>query len=797
MSAPTENVNGLTKLSADQDDQLIRNGYEPVPISDPSISQSGAGKAPFIQGWREGVITSERIAAMRAEHPDHPGTGLRSGHLVGIDVDVINQDHAAAIAKCAFDMFGETVLGRAGAKGVMLCYRNETPCGKITVAPLDKTKLDKVEILGTGQQFVAYGIHPKTNKPYRWLDQDFDPLSVSLAQLPAVTPAQLQAFAVKVAAKFLELGYGEAAITGDTGKERAAPSNSIGEPITEAAVREIYSWLDPDEERDEWRDNIAAIRSANIPGDDDLKIRRQIAHEYSRGELDRSGRYKDAQPSRYTDAAAVDLVFDTMPPTAGGIGIGTAIKAAQAKGWQGNPHQGQDPQKAFADANVKSEETKSESAEQAGGETDHDDATPEYNIFELWQLKGRMPPAYLVDGILMTKRIQMIFGLSEAHKTFLAVDLAMSIAYGLPAFGHFAVQEPGDVVYCADEDYDDVTQVRAAAWGTAKGINVWLERPLRPDNQTAPGRVFWIDRCPRIVAQTDVAKLINHLCGRTPAGVKPKLIIIDTKAKAMIGMNEDSAKDTGLLFHAMSELRRAFGCAVLLLAHPKKDEPGVLRGSSAQVNDGDGIWLAERNNDFVTMTCVRWKAGPKPENFLLRSTAYDSGAVHRDGSHIMAPVYIKNDGKAPLQVIDQRMTPKKKKAELHRFDVAKRRKELDEIYRERGYVDRHHCCPKKSELARVWAEKRLGSQPADGTDAAAEWEDQRNTLEVWIKNNIDTKDDTNRDCGMWGFYKNVSIGQASPVARYFFHPDYLALKTAEANGGAVLGDLPDEVTMLH
>ena len=36
--------------------------------------------------------------------------------------------------------------------------------------PEEGEKENKVEVLGIGQQFVAYGIHPETHKPYQWLN---------------------------------------------------------------------------------------------------------------------------------------------------------------------------------------------------------------------------------------------------------------------------------------------------------------------------------------------------------------------------------------------------------------------------------------------------------------------------------------------------------------------------------------------------------------------------------------------------------------------------------------------------
>ena len=49
----------------------------------------------------------------------------------------------------------------------------------------------KIEVLGNGQQFVAYGIHPDTKKPYTWTSLD-DPLGVNASDLPTLTHVDAQ-----------------------------------------------------------------------------------------------------------------------------------------------------------------------------------------------------------------------------------------------------------------------------------------------------------------------------------------------------------------------------------------------------------------------------------------------------------------------------------------------------------------------------------------------------------------------------------------------------------------------------
>jgi putative DNA primase/helicase len=236
------------------DSKLIANGYEPISVN---------GKAPVAPGWQTGEMTPERIAREREEHPNAISTGLRTGRLVGLDIDILDPTDAARMMALAFSELGETPLVRYGAKGMMLCYRNETPSHKITVncsgaqVAANAAKEEKqgakpkVEILGIGQQFVAYGIHPDTGNPYEWRDElctGGEPQLVPLADLPAVTREQLISFAKKAAALLTEIGYGPTH-TSNSGEEKPADpkasSASAGGRVSWEGLRRRLSYIHP------------------------------------------------------------------------------------------------------------------------------------------------------------------------------------------------------------------------------------------------------------------------------------------------------------------------------------------------------------------------------------------------------------------------------------------------------------------------------------------------------------------------------------------------------------------------
>ena len=59
---------------------------------------------------------------------------------------------------------------------------------------------------------------------------------------------------------------------------------------------------------------------------------------------------------------------------------------------------------------------------------------------------------WLVDGLWSEEAVGIIGGEPKCCKSFLALDLAISIAAGTPCLRRFAVQRPGRVLLYAAED---------------------------------------------------------------------------------------------------------------------------------------------------------------------------------------------------------------------------------------------------------------------------------------------------------------------------------------------------------
>jgi putative DNA primase/helicase len=172
---------------------LIRNGYLPIPLL-------GKGELGIPKGWPQAIIDERQVSEWHGHdtYSDYTNTGLRCDGIAAIDIDVPNEKLSFALAKEASERFGKTSLLRVGkSPKVLMVYRLAAPdCGRIATTKYEFPGCPKgiqVEILnGNGKQFVGFGVHPETGKPYHWVG--VTPEDVKTCELRPVTVDGLRAF---------------------------------------------------------------------------------------------------------------------------------------------------------------------------------------------------------------------------------------------------------------------------------------------------------------------------------------------------------------------------------------------------------------------------------------------------------------------------------------------------------------------------------------------------------------------------------------------------------------------------
>lgn len=181
---------------------LIANGYDIIPI------RQGA-KAPPMDDWQKIRATLNDVRKW-TEGDDAPyrraGVGIQTRLTPGVDIDSLDAKCAAHMRRWIEENIGFAPVRLGFAPKALMLFRADTPFRKInSTTYMDDVfgdpelthsgsgkptgHLRKIEILGDGQQFVAYHRHPDTKKPYEWVTKE-TPLTVKAEDLDTLTYEQ-------------------------------------------------------------------------------------------------------------------------------------------------------------------------------------------------------------------------------------------------------------------------------------------------------------------------------------------------------------------------------------------------------------------------------------------------------------------------------------------------------------------------------------------------------------------------------------------------------------------------------
>jgi hypothetical protein len=170
--------------------------YRPVPLlsfDDPDRAR--AGKAPLHKDWPIRARLDPPEAAVTPAQAHLSNTGVLADGLRVLDVDVDHFGRADAIEELAIRLLGGApTRRRSNSNRFAMLYRAAEGCpGKRVLRGRtgDPKHPDKIEVLGKGQQFVAYGWHVTGVEVY-WTGRE--PLDMKFDELPSVTEDQIAGF---------------------------------------------------------------------------------------------------------------------------------------------------------------------------------------------------------------------------------------------------------------------------------------------------------------------------------------------------------------------------------------------------------------------------------------------------------------------------------------------------------------------------------------------------------------------------------------------------------------------------
>lgn len=206
---------------------------------------------------------------------------------------------------------------------------------------------------------------------------------------------------------------------------------------------------------------------------------------------------------------------------------------------------------------------------------------------------------WLVEELWSARAVGVLGGPPKCYKTWLAADIALSVASGTKALGCYSVKEPGPVLFFAAEDPPELLRERFSAMATQRGLALKSLEVLLPD---VP--VLKLDQ------KEDQEKLSETL-----RALRPRLLVLDPLVR-LHSLDENSATAIAGFLSYLRRLERQYEVAILLVHHTRKNV-GVglqagqgLRGSSDIHAWGDSNLYLRRVKDGLLLTVEHRSASP-------------------------------------------------------------------------------------------------------------------------------------------------------------------------------------------
>jgi hypothetical protein len=226
------------------------------------------------------------------------------------------------------------------------------------------------------------------------------------------------------------------------------------------------------------------------------------------------------------------------------------------------------------------------------------------------------PQRWLVEELWGDSSVGVIGGAPKCSKTWLGLDLALSVATGTACLGRYAVPRPGPVLIYLAEDALAVVRERVEGMARHRGLEL---SGVAIHVITAPA--LRLDRPPHR----------NRLL-ETARQLRPRLLLLDPLVR-LHAVDENDAGQVAELLAYFRLLQRQLDLSVILVHHTRKNAPGGvaagqgLRGSSDLHAFGDSNLYLRRVQERLVLLSEH-RAAPASPSVTLQLMATDAATTH-------------------------------------------------------------------------------------------------------------------------------------------------------------------------
>ncbi len=223
---------------------------------------------------------------------------------------------------------------------------------------------------------------------------------------------------------------------------------------------------------------------------------------------------------------------------------------------------------------------------------------------------------WLVEQLWGESSVGVIGGAPKCAKTWLGLDLALSVATGTACLGKYAVPQAGPVLVYLAEDALPIVRERVEGMARHRGLDL-----AGVEIHVITAVTLRLDRGPHRERLMETVKRI-----------RPRLLLLDPLVR-LHGIDENHATEVAGLLAYFRSLQRRLDLSVVLVHHTRKNAPGGvaagqgLRGSSDLHAFGDSNLYLRRAKERLLLSSEH-RAAPASPSVYLRLVATDAETTH-------------------------------------------------------------------------------------------------------------------------------------------------------------------------
>ncbi|MCP4036906.1 MAG: AAA family ATPase [bacterium] len=235
---------------------------------------------------------------------------------------------------------------------------------------------------------------------------------------------------------------------------------------------------------------------------------------------------------------------------------------------------------------------------------------PVCRVAEIEAIDGRAQ--WLIEPLWGRTAVGFVAGAPKLGKTWLALDLALSVASDTACLGRFPIVESGPVLVYLAEDHPAHLRQRLEGMCRHRGLDLG-DVPIHVI--TAPSLRLDLDRD-------------RHRLTATVQAIQPRLVVLDPLVR-LHQRDENQSSEIAELLAYLRELERSHEVAIVVVHHMRKN--GAARAGQALRGSGDlhawtdsALYLTARHDRVVLTT--EHRAAPTPANIEIHLVTGDDSA---------------------------------------------------------------------------------------------------------------------------------------------------------------------------